>query len=355
MCSVFFIISITAQDLCRGEYTPFSDYIKSRKTCGNYTLDHLTCIISGIYTIPSEPKNVYVDAINEKSIQVFWQPPDQLPTKVANYVINVTRLHTFDPDALADMSHAELSISVDRSHNSVLVNNLQPLSMYEVSVMATNKFGSSLPSFRVRTLTLDSSISGRRSGGVGADGQLNAVVPKLPGKNNPSSHLAFEFIFTEYSQVIFAHQTIDAGRSQRIKCSICGNANNKLCYLCISRSESFYRHRIAKCMCGIRLWIFYSFCQHFFLAVDYNIFANIFREIFIHLLKTYADDIKYWIIVFVHASVRSSPIPPSISLLQMLSVSSSSRFFILFSIRFFLPCPSSFGEIRIFPSSDREC
>lgn len=167
--------------MCRGEYTPFSDYIKSRKTCGNYTLDHLACIISGIYTIPSEPTNVYVDAVNEKSIKVFWQPPDHLADKVKNYVINVTQLHTFDPDTLADLSHAELSISLDRSHTSVLVNNLKPFTMYEVSVMATNKYGSSLPSLRVRTLTLDNSISGRGSG-VGSGGQLNAVVPKLPGK-----------------------------------------------------------------------------------------------------------------------------------------------------------------------------
>lgn len=126
---------------------------------------------------------MYVDAINEKSIKVFWRPPDQLAHKVENYVINVTRLHTFDSDALADLSHAELSIAVDRNHNSALVNNLLPFTMYEISVMATNKYGSSLPSFRVRTLTLDSSISGGRSSRVGANGELNAVVPKLPGKN----------------------------------------------------------------------------------------------------------------------------------------------------------------------------
>lgn len=137
---------------------------------------------------------MYVDAINEKSIKVSWQPPDQLANKVKNYVINVTQLHTFDPDALADLSHAELSISVDRGHNSVLVNNLKPFTMYEVSVMATNTFGSSLPSFRVRTLTLDSSISGR-SGSVGAGGQLNAVVPKLPGKN--AKVLSYLNIFSE--------------------------------------------------------------------------------------------------------------------------------------------------------------
>lgn len=161
-------------------------------------MDHLSCIISGIYTIPSEPKNVYVDALNEKSIKVYWQPPDQLANKVKNYVINVTRLHTFDPDSMTDLSYAELSLSVDRSHNSVLVNNLQPFTMYEVSVMATNKFGSSLPSFRVRTLTLDSSISGRSSSvGGGAGGQLNAVVPKLPGMHAPYTVSVFEFLFSE--------------------------------------------------------------------------------------------------------------------------------------------------------------
>lgn len=234
----------------------------------------MTCIISGIHTIPSEPKDVYVDAVNEKSIKVFWQPPDQLANKVNNYVINVTQLHTFDPDTLADLSHAELSISVDRVHTSVLVNNLQPFTMYEVSVMATNKFGSSLPSFRVRTLTLDSSLKGRGSG-VGSGGQLNPVVPKLPGKNTPHFPHS-EFIFRE------CFRRPPSARV-RIKCKICGSSNNNhikflICILFFWLSLSVPCNPASQCArrSAVNIYSFFSLARLFRWYSRKNIFIEIF-------------------------------------------------------------------------------
>lgn len=179
--------------MCRGEYTPFDDYVKSRKSCSTYTIDHLKCIIEGVYTIPSEPRDVYVETINEKSIQILWRPPEQLANNVTHYLINITKLHSFDDDQLSELSTSEFNITVDGHLNSIVVNDLEPFKMYELSVIAANEYGTSLPSVRIRTLTLNS------GGGVG-DGGANVkrqhkipVVPKLPGKISSFFFLFFFF------------------------------------------------------------------------------------------------------------------------------------------------------------------
>lgn len=122
-----------------------------------------------------------MEAINEKSIQISWRPPEQLANKVKYYLINITKLHNFDEDRLSDLLKSEYSIKVDAHLNSIVVNDLKPFRMYEVCVIAANDYGTSLPSIRVRTLTLNS------GGGIG-DGEGSKrpnnvpVVPKLPGK-----------------------------------------------------------------------------------------------------------------------------------------------------------------------------
>lgn len=169
--------------MCRGEYAPFNDYVKSRKSCSTYTIDHLKCIIEGVYTIPSEPRDVYVETINERSIQILWRPPEQLANNVTHYIINITKLHSFDDDQLSDLLTSEFSINVDGHSNSVVVNDLKPFKMYEIFVIAGNEYGTSLPSVRVRTLTLNS--GGGMGDGGGSIKRLHKipVVPKLPGKN----------------------------------------------------------------------------------------------------------------------------------------------------------------------------
>lgn len=55
---------------------------------------------------------------------------------------------------------------------SQVIKNLKPFTMYSVSMTANNNFGSSLPSVRIRTLTLDSGVVGSHTN--------VAVVPVLP-------------------------------------------------------------------------------------------------------------------------------------------------------------------------------
>lgn len=160
------------QDMCRGEYTPFTDHLRSRVSCAAYTIAGLECILEGIQNIPSEPKAIFVESLNEKSLQISWLPPEKLPEKVKYYNINLTILQSFDEDFLTNSTATTISVKVPSEMNTTTINNLQPFTMYSIFVTAENDFGSSLPSSRKRALTSKNDmING---------GNTIAVIPKLP-------------------------------------------------------------------------------------------------------------------------------------------------------------------------------
>lgn len=160
------------QDMCRGEYTPFTDQLRSRISCAAHTIPGLECILEGIQKIPSPPTAIYVEPINEKSLQISWQRPENLADTVKNYKINLTILQSFDEDYLANNTASTISVTVPAELNTTTINNLQPFTMYSVFVTSENEYGSSLPSSRKRALTLKNDmING---------GNSIAVIPKLP-------------------------------------------------------------------------------------------------------------------------------------------------------------------------------
>lgn len=160
------------QDMCRGDYTPFTDLLRSRISCAAHTIPGLECILEGIQNIPSSPKAVFVEPINEKSLQISWLPPENLAESVKNYKINLTVLQSFDEDFLANSTATTISVTVPAEMNTTTINNLQPFTMYSVFVTAENEFGSSLPSSRKRALTLKNDMVN--------GGNSIAVIPKLP-------------------------------------------------------------------------------------------------------------------------------------------------------------------------------
>lgn len=160
------------QDMCLGEYTPYTDLAKTRVSCVKHTVSSLKCILQGIKYLPSEPENVAVEPLNERSLQVTWTRPTHLGDTVTAYVINVTALHTFDEDAVVNMTSA-MSVVVSGDLESAIINDLQPLMMYTITVTANNEHGSSVPSYRLRALTLDNVPNGRTN---------VSVVPVLPGE-----------------------------------------------------------------------------------------------------------------------------------------------------------------------------
>lgn len=161
------------QDMCQGDYTPFTDYLKSRVSCVAHTLPGLQCILEGIQTIPSEPRFVTVLPLNERSVEVSWDVPEKLAKTVTMYRINVTRLNSYDEDKLAT-EDTVFSITVPGSVNKTTVTDLEPYSMYSITVMSQNEHGSSLPSLRVRTLTLENNSGPSRL-------PSNSSTPEIPG------------------------------------------------------------------------------------------------------------------------------------------------------------------------------
>ncbi|CAH0563601.1 unnamed protein product [Brassicogethes aeneus] len=148
------------QDVCRGEYTAITDNIKTHFSCSAYTEQTLACIVEGIELLPSPPENVEVEALTEKSLSVSWSLPVSNLESVREYNVNVTSLKTFDDRVLEPVgsnktsTRQTISVKVPIGQNSTVLNNLMPFTMYEVTVTALNRHGSSLPSYKVRSLTL---------------------------------------------------------------------------------------------------------------------------------------------------------------------------------------------------------
>ncbi|KAK9885475.1 hypothetical protein WA026_010967 [Henosepilachna vigintioctopunctata] len=154
------------QDVCRGSYTEITDNIKTHFSCSAYTEQTLACIVEGIELLPSPPEDVAVEALNEKSIKVTWEFPYSNAETVTHYSVNVTSLHTFDeritptpvsspnPTSVTTTSSHAIHLDVKASQKSIVINDLVPFTMYEITVTSVNKHGVSLPSYAVRTLTL---------------------------------------------------------------------------------------------------------------------------------------------------------------------------------------------------------
>lgn len=157
------------QDVCRGEYTVITDNIKTHFSCAAYTEQTLACIVEGIELLPSQPLDVQVTPLTDKSFGVEWKPPFNLAENLTEYTVNVTMLRNFDPVSLTSDTPEEVnnsqaivtphSVQVnvkvsDNQSNYVVIKELVPFTMYEVTLVAKNKHGSSLPSNTVRALTL---------------------------------------------------------------------------------------------------------------------------------------------------------------------------------------------------------
>lgn len=114
--------------------------------------------------MPSPPEDVEVEALTEKSLKVSWTLPVSNSETVTNYSINATSLRIFDERLLEPnegttnnpmpLTSHTIHVIVPGNQNFTVLNDLTPFTMYEVTVTAVNKHGSSLPSYSVRSLTL---------------------------------------------------------------------------------------------------------------------------------------------------------------------------------------------------------
>lgn len=110
--------------------------------------------------LPSPPEDVEVEAISEKQLNVSWNPPTENTETVTEYVVNVTALRSFDAH-LIDPSESFMQnvtmkmgtftvYKVPKEKKFLVLNDLLPFTMYEITVTSYNVHGSSLPSYSVR-------------------------------------------------------------------------------------------------------------------------------------------------------------------------------------------------------------
>ncbi|XP_059217362.1 Ig-like and fibronectin type-III domain-containing protein 2 isoform X2 [Stomoxys calcitrans] len=199
-CCVKKQIPDLCQDMCRGEYTPFTDMLRTRVSCVHHTLSGLQCILQGVQQIPSTPLDVAVSEVGDTRVTVSWSPPEKLGNMVQQYKVNLTELHSFDEDdddddaatstdadgtavdgkvaksRLAKKDETIIVHAVNGNDTSIKITNLKPQRMYGIVVTAENEHGSSLPSERLRIYTHTSALSTEEESGP----QQKSEIPNLP-------------------------------------------------------------------------------------------------------------------------------------------------------------------------------
>lgn len=165
-CCVEQNIPVVCRSVCVGDYSLST--VTEHYTCMDYTMTTLACIANGVELLPGPPKELEVEPVSPTELVIKWVPPHQ-NVDVTHFRINVTELHSFDPDtatpknetikevstSTVDTTQA-FSVKVDGNQTTFHLRNLKPVTMYEVTVTSENMHGSSLPTYALRTLTLGS-------------------------------------------------------------------------------------------------------------------------------------------------------------------------------------------------------
>ena len=175
-CCIENHIPKVCQPICQGNFslTAVTDYF----TCMEYVAPLLACIGKGVRVLPPKPIDLIVEP-NTESLIVKWSKPVIDSNLINYYFLNVTQLHSFDEPGNQPIRNRVISMEQDKRINknsseipsmfglqlSYKVNgsltefhlfNLKSFTIYEIVMSSHNKFGSSLPTEILRTVTLAS-------------------------------------------------------------------------------------------------------------------------------------------------------------------------------------------------------
>ncbi|XP_015790397.1 Ig-like and fibronectin type-III domain-containing protein 1 [Tetranychus urticae] len=166
-------IPSVCQPVCVGNFTLTT--VTDHFACMDYAAPLLACIAEGVLTLPPQPKEVSAEPASPTEILIKWSKPSaKQQTLVDWYQINITQLHSFDELGVTESASNDGSTSdadstsspppplyglrittkINGTLDEFKATNLKPFTMYEITMLAINKFGTSLPSATVRTLTL---------------------------------------------------------------------------------------------------------------------------------------------------------------------------------------------------------
>ncbi|KAG1675091.1 Ig-like and fibronectin type-III domain-containing protein 1 [Nymphon striatum] len=137
-------------ELCRGQYK-ISTMVE-HYSCNPHITSLLACISEGIELLPSQPEHVMMEATSPSSINVSWTPPRHTPQGISHYIIAVKKLNSFDGYRQTQINGATGQVNSDQTYWTL--DALDSFTMYEVTVKAENKYGSSQPSNPVRGVTM---------------------------------------------------------------------------------------------------------------------------------------------------------------------------------------------------------
>lgn len=187
-CCIREHIPEACREVCRGEYTLQSASVLHHYACSHYSSATLACIAQGVELLPGPPSDVVLEPISDSEIKVKWNLPADNQDSITHYILNVTELKEFDEmdvtvDVDGPMGEEEeyfptdgtmppekpkieregrkktlvekfTEIKINGTETSTVLKELKPYTMYEVYLISVNGHGSSLPSYKLRALTL---------------------------------------------------------------------------------------------------------------------------------------------------------------------------------------------------------
>ncbi|XP_064458219.1 Ig-like and fibronectin type-III domain-containing protein 1 [Ornithodoros turicata] len=188
-CCVDQKIPETCRAVCVGDYSLST--VAEHYTCMDYTMTTLACIANGVELLPGPPTEVEVEPLSPTELLIKWSLPRQ-KIDITHFRINVTELDSFDPalkskkndsgfkDEVGTVGTMQaFSVKVDSNQTTFHLRGLKPVTMYEVTVTSENRHGSSLPSYALRTLTLNTEMTIIPSSNATTN-DTDDMLPKLP-------------------------------------------------------------------------------------------------------------------------------------------------------------------------------
>ncbi|XP_067138192.1 Ig-like and fibronectin type-III domain-containing protein 1 [Centruroides vittatus] len=162
-CCVRQNIPEECRPVCIGSYGLST--VLQHYTCMEHTLPTLACIAEGIELLPGPPKELTILPLSSSQLKVFWKLPHQ-NINISYFKMNVTQLYMLnnegyfmqddifiDNNSTALSTMKQFTFKIPSRETSYTVNNLLPLTMYEVQMVSVNEHGTSLPTYASRAIT----------------------------------------------------------------------------------------------------------------------------------------------------------------------------------------------------------
>ena len=148
------------RDMCYGEYNVHDDDARSHVACNTFTAPTLACIAEGINILPARPEELEVTRVTESDLTLEWKVPQTTTASRADMLkIRVNEVMEMLHDSIEQRETAEgksnllKTYRVSGASTAFNVTGLKPFTLYNISMIARNKNGESLPTYSLRVMT----------------------------------------------------------------------------------------------------------------------------------------------------------------------------------------------------------